>query len=241
MSTTTTPVIAMSMADVIDAMRSIQSEDDRWKLAEALHQQVPTGVKGFQEIIDAATAAGVAGNLKVNTLRLYRDTAVRWPSDKRVANVSFSAHREAMVLPTIDAAAKMLGNLAANNGAAHVTVASVRKAIAVQQGKPLPATGTGTGTGKVTAKTVDVLADVKAGAPTLIAAITPATTVPDLDSIHAGLSKAIAHVERLRAKAARKATATSKTAATPATASTSKAQPAPKGAPKKPQGDLRGL
>jgi hypothetical protein len=70
MSTSSTTV-APTTAQVIDAMRSIQTESDRWKLAEALYAVIPQGVRGFNELIDAATAAGVAGGLKVNTLRLY--------------------------------------------------------------------------------------------------------------------------------------------------------------------------
>src|SRR3954452_18562555 len=118
----------MSTTDVIEAMRSIQTEGDRWHLAEALRSQVPQGSTGFEEILDEAASAGVAGALKVNTLRLYRDTANRWPATERVPNVSFSAHREAMVLP-IEDAAKLLETLSTANGATKVTVASVRKTI----------------------------------------------------------------------------------------------------------------
>src|SRR5215472_10648050 len=95
--------------EVIEAMRSIHSESDRWHLAEALFKKIPSGLQGFQEIIDKASAEGVAGNLSVNTLRLYRDTASRWPANKRVADVSFSGHREVMALPgTVDGQAKLL-------------------------------------------------------------------------------------------------------------------------------------
>src|SRR5262245_745493 len=102
---TTNPTNGTSkkMHDVIDAMRDVQTEGDRWHLAEALVAMLPQGSNGFQEIIDQASAEGVVGKLSANTLRLYRDTANRWPANRRVANVSFSAHREAMLLPPADA------------------------------------------------------------------------------------------------------------------------------------------
>lgn len=221
------------IVSVIDAMRSLQTEGDRWHLAEVLLAQVPTGYNGLPQIIDQATAAGVAGSLSVNTLRLYRDTAARWPADQRVANVSFSAHREAMVLPTIAAAAKMLGDLAANLGPSKVTVASVRKAIAVQQGRPVPGSKPGSST-PTSQRAVDVLADLIAGGPQLIAAIPATTEASVLDQLHAGLTKAISHVERLRAKAARKAAKSTTTPSTPA------AVKAPRTNSKR-TGDLRGL
>lgn len=227
-----------AMGDVLDAMRSVQTESDRWNLAEALQKQVPTGLQGFSEIVDAATAAGVSGNLSITTLRLYRDAAVRWPASKRVPNVSFSAHREAMVLADIDQAAKMLGDLAKANGADKVTVSSVRKAIAVKQGKPTPAPRTTT-TPKQQA-TLDVLGDLKNGAPQTIAAITAALPAAELDKLHAGLTKVIAHVERLRAKVARAQKPATPT--TPAEPPTKQQSNGTKKAPvKKPQGDLRGL
>lgn len=235
---TATPAPIPGGADVIDAMRSIQSEGDRWRLSDILLAEIPTGSAGFAEIIDAATAAGVAGNLSADTLRLYRDTANRWPEDKRVAGVSFSAHREVMVLDSIAQRTKMLNDLSKNLGAGKVTVAAVRKAIAVQSGKAPAAPASPNGP-KAPGK-VDALADALAGCPALIAATTAET---DLDKLHAGLSKALAHVDRLRAKANQKAAAKARTAAK--TVSKNGAEPAPatprKRAPRKVQGDLRGL
>ena len=199
-TTTTTP--SVQVADVIDAMRDIQTEGDRWNLAERLAVLLPSGSSGFGDIIDAANAEGVAGGLSANTLRLYRDTATRWPTEKRVPNVSFSAHREAMVLPTITEAGKMLRDIEKSVGAGNVTVASVRKAVAVKQGKAPKAPKAGTAS-----KSFDVLADIKGGASALIAAIDNGTDADALDKLHGGLTKAIAHVERLRAKAAQKAAA----------------------------------
>lgn len=233
MTTTTSTIPTPDQLDkVIDAMRSIQTEGDRWNLAEQLAYLIPSGSSGFGEVIEAATHEGVLGKLKENTLRLYRDTAIRWPSDDRVPNVSFSAHREAMVIGNTKEAARMLADLAKNGGAAQVTVANVRAAARVKMGKPPVAPKTTT-----TTKAVDVLADLKGGAPELIAALTTSTSTTDLDKVQAGLNKAIAHVERLRAKAARKAAADAKKA--PA----SKKAPATKAAPaaKKAAGDIRGL
>jgi hypothetical protein len=222
------------LVEVIAAMRSIQTEADRWTLAEALYAEIPTGQGGFDKIVDVAAAEGVPAGLKANTLRLYRDTAHRWPASKRVANVTFSAHREAMVMPSIDAAAKMLADLAKNLGADKVTVASVRRAVAVSQGKTITAAKSGN---SPVAASFDALADLKAGASTIITSITADTSAADLDLLHAGLTKAIAHVERLRSKAARKATAaksTAKSSTKPATVTAAKAARVRKG-------DLRGI
>ena len=231
-TTTTTPASTAKVDTVIEAMRSIQTEQDRWHLAEALLARIPSGTSGFEAIIDAAVAAGVSNGLKPTTLRLYRDTAVRWPSDQRVPNVSFSAHREAMVAKGGTAGAvKMLTDLSKTHGPEKVTVASVRRAIAVQQGKPVPSAKAA-----AKAKAVDIVADLVAGAPVMIAAI---TTTTDLDAVHAGLTKAISHTERLRAKAAAKAKAAK---ATKAPAAKKAASTTPKKASaRKSTGDLRGL
>jgi hypothetical protein len=237
MSTTTTP----TPTDVIEAMRSIHTESDRWRLAEALAARIPSGDKGLDEIVDAAAAAGVLGNLSKTTLRLYRDAANRWPAEKRVPNVSFSAHREAMVLDNISEAAKLLASLAKNSD--KVTVASVRRAVAVKRGTVPAEAAKANGSGKSPA--LDVLADLQAGAPQIIAAIGAATTPAELDKLNAGLNKALAHVDRLRAKAAKAATKRAAgrpapKAATPRKAPATKA-PAKAATPRrKAVGDLRG-
>lgn len=248
--TTTTPANALSTTEVIDAMRSIQSESDRWRLADALAAQVPAGsaVAEFKQIVDDAVEAGVGGGLSVNTLRPYRDTANWWPVDKRLPNVSFSAHREAMRLEDVAAAVKMLDNLVKTFGAGKVTVTSVRRAVAVANNRPLPSAKSDAGTvAKVDRTTAQVLADIAAGAPQLISAIDGTV---DLDRLHAGLNKALAHVEKLRIKAAAKAKrpAAKAPARKPAPKATPARRPAragsaatPKRAPRKSAGDLRGL
>jgi hypothetical protein len=228
--------------EVIESMRSIQTEDDRWHLAEKLAVLIPSGSSGFDKVLDKAASEGVAGGLSINTLRLYRDTANRWAADKRVRNVSFSAHRESMAMPSIDEAARMLADMARTQGADKVTVASVRKAVAIKQGKaPKPAPA------KPQTTTVDhVLDDLKAGGKELIQGIPAATPLSELDELQAGLNKVLQHVERLRAKASQKAQAAAKKAipeARKALADASKKEPtaAPAKAAGARKGDLRGL
>lgn len=226
--------------NVLDHMRDIQTEGDRWELAESLVVMIPKGSTGFNDVIDAATQEGVVGNLSANTLRLYRDTAVRWPQDKRVKNVSFSAHREAMVMPSIDAAVKMLNDLVKTQGANKVTVAAVRKAVAINQGKQPKAQTTNAP--KSAPAGFDIVRDLRDnGGQGVIAAIGTGTDAATLDRLNESLAKVIAHVERLRAKQARaKAQAKGAAAKMPA-----KSEPAQAGtvkpAAKKAVGDIRGL
>jgi hypothetical protein len=234
MSTTTTPP-AVS-ADIVDALRNLQTETDRWLLAEALHRQIPSGSDGFEVIIDAAKRAGVAA-LSANTLRLYRDTVIRWPASKRVANLSFSAHREAMVMSSIDEAHDVLVDLRNTLGADKVTVSAVRKAIAVKQGKTQAAKpGAAANTATSHQSQVRTMQDLMKGGSELIAGIHTQTPAAELDKLHAGLSKVIAHVERLRAKAAR----SNKTAA-PAPKAAAKPTAAKPTVRKHVAGDLRGM
>jgi hypothetical protein len=233
--------LAPNLAEVFDAMASINTESDRWHLAEALAKQIPSGASyggvSFADILDAATKQGVAGKLSTNTLRLYRDTASRWPADKRVAGVSFSAHREMRDFGDVSAQAKALEALVKSEGGADkVTVASVRRAIKTHQGKAVNPPGAA-----ISKKAIDVVEDLKKGAPELIGSIPVGTTRDELDKIHAGLNKALAYVEKLRARAAqRKASATKptpqKAPAAPAAGTTKKVVPIAAG-----KGDLRGL
>jgi hypothetical protein len=231
---TTTPNPHTATDDVIDAMRSLQTEGDRWNLAEKLLVLVPRGNNGFGDVLDLAAKAGVKGKFKPDTLRLYRDTAHRWPADQRVDNVSFSAHREAMVLNDVNSQVRTLNDLVKTHGASAVTVKRVREAVRIKQGKPAPKSKDD--------KSVafDALADLQKGAPNIIAAITSSTTSDELDKLHAGLTKALGHVERLRTKAARKAQAAAKKAATPAKASGAVKKATP-GAKARAAGDTRGL
>jgi hypothetical protein len=225
---------------VLDRMRDVQTEGDRWELAEALKVLVPNGTSEFVRIIDLATKEGVVGNLSANTLRLYRDTAARWPKSQRVENVSFSAHREAMALPgAIDGAARMLADIAKTQGAGKVTVASVRKAVAIKQGKkPTARQSGGRSNATGTPPSFDALNDLERNRGAgLVSAIGNETNGDRLDRLNAGLTKVIAHVEKLRAKAAAKSKTPTKSTTPPA----SKPKVGTKPVAKKAAGDMRGL
>jgi hypothetical protein len=232
---------------VVDAIRSFQSQNDLWQLADALAKQIPNGTTAggvsFGDIIDAANKEGVLGKLSAKSLQLYRDSALRWPADKRVAGVSFSAHREAQSLEgSVDDQVIFLGELIKNTpgGAAKVSVASVRAAVRVKQGKT--ATRPSAATNQ---QTIKVLDDLKAGAKELIATITSATSASDLDKLHAGLTKAISHVDTLRSRAAKaaalkasKASGGSRATNNPTPIASAKKAAGPIGGKR---GDLRGL
>lgn len=257
MNATVTPIVNAMAAkatntDVIEAMRSVQTEADQWRLAEALASAIPNGgASDFAAIVDEAKAAGVSGGLSAKTLQLYRDAAKRWPADKRVANLSFSAHRETMALEgDIASRVKLLTQLVKSSGGADkVTVQTVRQAVRVANGKPPKDAPTPADKAEAEAQrtTAAVLADIMAGAPQLLSAINARTTRDDLDKLNKGFAKALAHVERLQAKqaaAAKRLTAPRKPAgAAKATAGKPVAKKAPAKAPaaRKPAGDLRGL
>ena len=238
----------IKVQDVLTAMSSITSESDRWNLADVLARRIPNGQTdgqtgvSFDDIMDEASKAGVAGKLNATSLRLYRDTANRWPSSKRVANVSFSAHREAMVLKDkdgndlpVDDQAKMLEDLIKSEGSPDkVTVKVVRSRIRALAGKAAPVAS------QSQQKAIDILDDLKKGGPEMIKAIAPTTSSMDLDKLQAGLNKVLTHVEKLRVKAAAKAKASKaprSSAPTPIT-SAKKAAPVAKAGG---VGDLRGM
>lgn len=232
------------MHSVLDAMASIQSEDDRWHLAEELHRLIRSGTQGFDAIIDEANKEGVAGGLSATTLRLYRDTAARWPKSHRVPGVSFSAHREAMVMIAKDGntakAEKLLKDVTKAHGTSGVTVARVRAAAAAAQGK-VPKSSKA----KTTAKGFDVLTDLENGGSQLIAALSAIQSDNvKLDKVHVSLSKALQRVEQYRSKLARVNKGTA--AKTPATKVTPKQTPKAtatngKGKSTAKRGDLRDL
>lgn len=243
MNPTPTPPVTVSdvqAAAVLDAIRDIASDQDGWRLADVLVATVPNGVKPFADLLKRAQDAGIAGKLKVDTLRLYRDTAKHWPADQRVPGVSFSAHREAERLNDVDAAVKLLRDLAAtSSGAANVTVTAVRSAVAVKRGHtPKPANAPRTTTAPVAAAAGGspwpiVLEDLRTGAPELCKALDKSGI--NLDALHGGLSKALAVVEARRSKAAAKARKQA-APASPAPAPATTASPQPDLA-----GDIRGL
>jgi hypothetical protein len=227
---TVTHINALASTEIIEAMRSVAVGSDHWKLGEALAVQIPAGNGGFEEIVEEAKAAGVDAGLSPTTLRLYRDAAIRWPADKRIPNVSFSAHREVLPLEDVEARRKLLIDLVNQHGAAGVSVGKVKAAVkavrAAQAGAAVPVPSAKLTTEEVTAAAL--LADILAGSPLLIKAIGTGKG-HDLDKLHAGLNKALAKVDTLRAKANQRATAAAKRASTTPKANTT---PAPKATPK---------
>jgi soluble cytochrome b562 len=229
------------VSDVIDALQSIENENDRWHLAELLKVKVPNGDDGFDEIIAEAEAAGITKSLSVTTLRLYRDTAKRWPADKRIPGLNFSVHREVLPLIAADGntnvATRVLRDVERTAKKEHekVTVARVRAAVRIERKMPPPKT-----TDAAAKAAFDALHDLQHGAPKLIAAIGSGTDADALSKLHDGLTKTLGHVDKLRARRAQKAAA-KKTAAAPKPAAPKAAAPTAKKAPAKKRGNLRGL
>ena len=240
---------------VLDAMREISTEGDLWFLAETLRDAIPKGEAGFRDLMDKAISEGVAGRQSAQTLRHYRDTAIHWPRNKRVAGVSFSAHRDAYHrLKDVDKAAALLNQLAkqpdakGRKGPDRVTVERVRQRVAAQKGVAPAPSSTRSSRSQQTAAPqqppIDMLADLKAGGPKIIGQIPSGTLRGDLDKLQRGMNKVLAHVERLIAKAnaaKRPASANGNAApATPISPSSPRAVKKTAGAQKR-KGDLRGV
>jgi hypothetical protein len=236
MDTTTAPAVHQP---ILDALGNLHDERDRWTLAEVLNTEAPqhAGNVWFQNVVDAADSAGVP-SLSVTSLRQYRDTAARWPADKRVAGASFTAHREVQTLG-IEAGADLLRDLVGQHGAKGVTTTLVRKAIMAKQGT--------TAAAKKAAPASVSFTDLLNGAPKLIAVIKAAgLDASALDKLHAGVSAVLAEVDGQRMRAARKGAKGARSAkpaarpavqAVPPLAETEAVPAAANGA----AGDLRGL
>jgi hypothetical protein len=237
------PPMTKEVKAVIEAMRDVQTETDRWKLAEALLVAVPKGGDtAFGPIVDAAVMAKVDGTgYKTATLRLYRDTARQWPEADRIPGVSFTAHREVQNAKELGSMAdkrKTLEGLAQTQGGpGKVTVASIRRAVALKAGQT-PAAQTPRGANPIVADTVN---DLKDGGTKLIAAIPKGTSADDLDKIKKGLNAVLAHVEQLAVRAKREAAAAKAKASAPSDAEIHEQTKKVAAAAKKQVGDLRGL
>ena len=236
---------AGAVDDVVDAIRSFQSQNDLWQLADALAAKIPNGTTGvddvsFGDIIEAATKEGVLGKLSAKTLQLYRDTSVRWPSTNRVPGVSFSAHREAQAMAgDVDAKTKLLADLVKSSGGADkVSIASVRAQVRKTQGKQAPAGNAPSGSIKNKGLSLN---DLMNGGSEMIKAIHSNTPSDELDKLQAGLTKVLAHVERLRSKAAQRAAKSSPKAPSSSSNAPTPISAAKRAAPKGGAGDLRGL
>jgi hypothetical protein len=242
-ATVAQPATKNGMSEVIDALRSVETETERWRLADALAKKVPTGLAGFDEILDVAKQRGIRGSLKRNTLRQYRDTAVRWPVRDRLPNVSFTAHKKAQDAGTLADAKRVLeGILKANAKTGDgVSVAQVTAAINAKKGKTTPK---GKGQGKkggpapvAQAKAAEIISDLVTNeGKLLIAAIPKDAPLAHLDKVIAGLKKVLGHAERLQMQAQNKANAGKKQSSSSTPVTSIKKAPAKKAA-----GNLRGL
>lgn len=235
---------------VVEALRDVHDEATLWHLSDELAKIAPSGVAAVQSVYDEAQRRGIPSK-SVNTLRLYRDVAIRFPASERVPLVSFSAHREAIAIGDVTQAKKVLTELAAKHGPGGVTVTTVKRAIGAQTGKVSASSNGAPKAAKATYE--DVAVDLSKGGSKFIGQLDAMVAVHGvtLDNLHAGLSKVLAEVENRRAKAARKAarakrpTPAAKAKAAPKPSSSGKAASNGK-TPSKPSangkaGDLRGL
>jgi hypothetical protein len=192
----------------VDALRDVHDEATLWHLADQLYAVVPKGTD-FGVVLAAAKAAAVPTK-SATTLRLYRDVASRFPAHKRVAGVSFSAHREALTLGgSLDDTRKLLEDLAAAHGAGEVTVTTVRKAVQAATGKGASAAA---GSGKTSAApkytwthfAQDVVkgkgAEFLVHLDTIVSAKASGVT---LDGVKAGMSVMLAEIEARIARQAK--------------------------------------
>jgi hypothetical protein len=200
-----TSTIVQTYDTVCDALRDVHDEASLWKLSDELVKVAPAGVAAVETVVAQAKVRGIPTK-SANTLRLYRDVAIRFPASERVANVTFSAHREAIVIGDSKAARKLLEELAKQHGAEGVSVTTVKQAIGAATGKVTkPATGKAAGKG--TSYSEVALDLCKANGKKFIAELDAMLTIADvtLDGLHVGLSAVPTEVETRRAKAARKA------------------------------------
>ena len=238
--------------DVCDALRDVHDEASLWRLSDELVKIAPSGVQSVEDVVTQAKARGIPTK-STNTLRLYRDVAIRFPANERVPLVSFSAHREAIAIGDVAKARKVLQELAAKHGPDGVTVTTVKKAIGAATGK---VSATPSPKAKGTSYD-DIAVDLSTGAKKFLGELDAMLGVQGvtLDGFHAGLSAVLAKVEDKRAKAARrKVTPKAAPAVDPSksraarhareAASKAASKPSPNGAARKRSvkaGDLRGL
>ena len=246
MSTTIAPAPRKDATfdSVCDAIRDVHDEASLWRLSDELVVIAPQGVRAVEQVVAQAKARDIPTK-SVNTLRLYRDVAIRFPAAERVTGVSFSAHREAIVLGSTAEAVTVLDDLVKKHGAAGVTVTTVKAAVQAATGKvPTPKQSV-----KPQSSWADVARDLSTnGGKGFVSELDAMLAVNGvtLDGLHSGVSHVLAAIESKRAKAARKAAAASKGKAAPVKATPRvKAAPSGKAAPVKASagkaGDLRDL
>lgn len=195
-----------SFDTVCDALRDVHDEASLWRLSDELVKVAPAGVESVQKVVDQANARGIPTK-STNTLRLYRDVAIRFPASERVPLVTFSAHREAIAVGDVKQAKAILEELSRKHGAANVSVTTVKQAIGAATGKVPVAPKSAAA--KQQSGYADVAYDLSMGGKKFIAALDEIVGVRGvtLDGLHAGLTAVLVQVDSRRAKAARKAQA----------------------------------
>jgi hypothetical protein len=252
MSTSTTIKVDHSFDSVCDAIKDVHDEASLWRLSDEIVRVAPQGVKEVDRIVEQAKARDIPTK-STNTLRLYRDVAIRFPASERVPLVSFSAHREAIAVGDAAKARAVLLDLVNKHGAAGVTVTTVKQAIGAATGNVKKAAPKGQ---VVQSTWADVALDLVGGGKGLIKSLDDLCEIKGvtLDGLQAGLTTVLAAVEAKRAKAAQRAARAKATpkAVNPSTsaaaakartaankAATATKRPVKVGAGK--AGDLRGL
>jgi hypothetical protein len=204
MSTTIAPASTVEAAfdTVCAAIRDVHDEASLWRLSDELVVIAPSGVKSVEAVVAQAEARDIPTK-SVNTLRLYRDVAIRFPVNERVSGVSFSAHRESLALPTLAESVQVLNDLKAKHGAAGVTVTTVKSAVQAATGKVAAPKASV----KPQSALADVARDLSSGGKVFVSELDTLITLNGvtLDGLHAGLTKVLTAVEGKRSKAAAKA------------------------------------
>lgn len=196
------PTIISQFDTVCDAIRDVHDEASLWKLSDELVKIAPAGVESVERVVAQAEARGIPTK-SANTLRLYRDVAIRFPATERVELVSFSAHREAIAVGDVKQARQILTELAKQHGPAGVTVTTVKSAVEAFTGKA----PTKKGASKTQSSYASVFVDLSTNSGKVFIAEIPKlvdTNNVTLDGLHTGLTKVLAEVEKLRAKAVQK-------------------------------------
>ena len=210
-----TSTIARTYDSVCDAIRDVHDEQSLWHLSDELVKVAPQGVEAVTKVVDQAKARNIPVK-SVNTLRLYRDVAHRFPASERVPMVSFSAHREAIAIGDVIEAKRILTELVQKHGAEGVTVTTVKSAIGAATGKVAKPKAAGKG-GKAQSGYTDIAVDLSKGGKQFIAALDQMTAVSGvtLDGLHTGISAVLTAIEAKRSKAARVKAAAKAPAGTP--------------------------
>jgi hypothetical protein len=202
--------IVKSYDSVCDAIKDVHDEASLWHLSDEIIKIAPAGVEAVDRVVEQAKARGIPVKSS-NTLRLYRDVAIRFPATERVPLVSFSAHREALVLGNSADARKLLLELVKQHTAEGVTVTTVKTAVGAKTGNVKAPTAAGKGKAATAAALShsDIALDLCQGGKKFISSLDAMLAVNgvSLDAMHTGLTAVLTELEVRRSKAARKASA----------------------------------